>query len=205
MPGPRGGGGIVKLFVGLGNPGDEYRLTRHNVGFLVAEELTRRHGAGATERRARSLVQWARVDGKEVLVARPQTWMNRSGEAVVALIQSVGADPGDVLVACDDLYLDFGSLRFRARGSDGGHNGLASVLEAVGTRDVPRLRIGVGPAVTGTTHADFVLSPFGRDERAALAEVVERAAAGAAVALSDGIAVAMNRFNRRGGRPESGA
>ena len=190
------------MFVGLGNPGEEYRASRHNIGFMIAEELLRCHGAGNTERRARSIIQWARIDGEEVLVARPQTWMNRSGEAVVALLQAVGAGPGDLLVACDDLYLEFGTLRFRARGSDGGHNGLASVLEAVGTREVPRLRIGVGPPDPGVPHADFVLAPFGRPERVGLPDVVDRAAAGAAVALRDGIAVAMNRFNRRGGRPE---
>ncbi len=191
------------MFVGLGNPGDEYRLTRHNIGYMTAEELARSHGTGDPERRARSIIQWARIEGEEVLVARPQTWMNGSGEAVAALLRSVGAGPGDLLVACDDLYLEFGTLRFRARGSDGGHNGLASVLEAVGTRDVPRLRIGVGPPDPGVPHADFVLAPFRRQERAGLPDVVERAAAGAAVALRDGIAVAMNRFNRRGGRPEA--
>jgi PTH1 family peptidyl-tRNA hydrolase len=194
----------VKLLVGLGNPGEECRLTRHNAGFMVVEEFARRHEAGTTQRRARSLVQEALLDGREVLIVRPQTWMNRSGEAVAALMDATGAGPEDLLVVCDDLYLDFGALRFRARGSDGGHNGLASVIEAIGTREFARLRVGVGPAETGVTHADYVLAPFTRAERGALPDVVERAATGAALALAAGIAVAMNRFNRRGVRAEAG-
>ena len=185
------------MLVGLGNPGEEYRRTRHNVGFLVAEEVARRHGAGEPERRARSLVQWARLSGIEVLVARPLTYMNRSGEVVASLLRLGEAEPDDLLVVCDDLHLELGTLRFRPRGSDGGHNGLGSILAALGTQNVPRLRIGIGPPDPDVPHADFVLAPFRSHERRVLAETLDEAADGAVVALQEGIAAAMNRYNSR--------
>jgi len=187
----------VKVLVGLGNPGERYAGTRHNVGYLVAEEVIRRAGRPRQETRAGALVCRVTIGGNEVLVARPLGFMNRSGPAVVALLDAAGAAPEDLLVVCDDLYLDFGTIRIRARGSHGGHNGLLSILEALGTRELPRVRVGVGPADPRASHADFVLEPFTRAEQESLPAIVDRAADGAGVAIEEGIAAAMNRFNGR--------
>jgi PTH1 family peptidyl-tRNA hydrolase len=186
----------VKVLLGLGNPGDEYAGTRHNVGYRVAEEVLRRHGTGRVTRRGWSLVAPARIDDVEVLVARPLTYMNRAGAAAAEVLRDTGAGPADLLAVCDDLYLDLGVLRLRPRGSHGGHNGLLSVIETLGTREFPRLRVGVGPPDPGVPHAEFVLAPFPRRQREAVEAMVALAADGAGVALAAGIQVAMNRFNR---------
>jgi PTH1 family peptidyl-tRNA hydrolase len=187
----------VKLLVGLGNPGEEHRATRHNVGYLVVEELSRRHGGPPEERRARSLVCRARIGPEDLILARPLTYMNRSGGAVEALLSWSGAGAGVLLVICDDLYLDLGTVRLRPRGSHGGHNGLRSIIETLGTREFARLRVGVGPAEPGTAYADFVLAPFPRADRDRLEEVVGLAADCAEAAVVEGVPKAMNRFNRR--------
>lgn len=187
----------MKVLLGLGNPGDEHRATRHNAGFLVAEEFLRRHGAGRPTRRCRSLVAVAGFGGMEVLVARPLTFMNRSGEAAAALLGEAACGPADLLVACDDLYLELGTIRLRPGGGHGGHNGLRSILEVLGSREIPRLRLGVGPPAEGMPHAAFVLEPFRRSERGAVEAMVTRAADAAETALREGVPAAMNRFNRR--------
>ncbi len=186
----------MKVLVGLGNPGEEYAATRHNVGYLVAEEVVRRRGHRRTERAARSLVCRVGIDGCETLVARPLTSMNRSGRAVEALLDLGRTGPDDLLVVCDDLYLEFGTLRLRSRGSHGGHNGLRSIIETLGTQAFARLRVGVGPVEPGVAHADFVLSDFPRRQQKRVPEVVRGASDCAEAALSLGIAAAMNRFNR---------
>jgi len=192
----------VKVLVGLGNPGEEYAATRHNIGYRVAEELAGRLGRPYEARRARSIVCRVPVGGAEAIVARPLTYMNRSGVAVAALLELAGAGPGDLLVVCDDLYLDFGTIRLRARGGPGGHNGLLSIVETLGTQAFARLRVGVGPAEPGEPHAEFVLRPFPRRQQKLLPEVLRQAAECAEVALSEGVAIAMNRFNRK---PAEGA
>jgi len=185
----------LKLLVGLGNPGEEYRATRHNVGYRVAEAFRRRHGGGREERRARSLVSRCDLGEGEILVARPLTYMNRSGEAVAALLDLAQAGPADLMVVCDDLNLELGTLRLRARGTHGGHNGLRSIIETLGSQAFPRLRVGVGPAEAEVPHAEFVLAPFRRSERARVEEVVEAAADCVERAVRDGIAKAMSRYN----------
>lgn len=185
----------MKVLVGLGNPGEEYAATRHNVGYLVAEEIAERQGRPYVARRGRSLAFRATLGRVETMVARPLTYMNRSGAAVSALLEMAGAGPEDLLVVCDDLYLDFGTLRLRANGSHGGHNGLLSIVETLGTREFARLRVGVGPVADGEPHAEFVLRPFPRRQQKDLPRVVARAADCAELALSEGIAIAMNRFN----------
>jgi PTH1 family peptidyl-tRNA hydrolase len=193
---------VVKVLVGLGNPGEEYGATRHNIGFRVAEEILIRWGRPYEERKARSLVGRVRIGTDAVIVARPQTFMNRSGAAVAALLKLAEAGPEDLLVVCDDLYLDLGAIRLRARGSHGGHNGLLSIIETVGSQDFPRLRIGVGPAEPGVPHADFVLAPFRRREQALVQDAVQRAADCAEAAVVHGVSAAMNRFNKM---PRAGA
>jgi peptidyl-tRNA hydrolase, PTH1 family len=185
----------LKVVVGLGNPGEEYETTRHNIGYRVAEEILARHGGPYEERRARSLVCRAKFDGSVVLVARPLTYMNRSGAAVAALLVLAEAGPEDLLVICDDLYLEFGTVRLRPRGSHGGHNGLLSIIEMLGTQGFARLRVGVGPAEPGSSHADFVLAPFRRREQARIPGLVSLAADCAETAVLLGVTTAMNRFN----------
>ena len=185
----------MKVLVGLGNPGEDYATTRHNIGFLVAEEIADRQGRPYEARRARCLVFRAMFGGVEAMVARPLTFMNRSGAAVSALLELAGAGPEDLLVVCDDLYLDYGTLRLRPRGSHGGHNGLLSIIETLGTQAFARLRVGVGPVEPGEPHAEFVLRPFPRRQQKELSGVVARAADCAGLVLSEGIAIAMNRFN----------
>lgn len=187
----------MKILVGLGNPGPDYRTTRHNVGFLVVEEMRCRLGDPPVERAARSLLCRARLGGRSVLLARPQTYMNRSGEAVSALLVLARCAPPDLLVICDDLYLTLGTIRLRTRGSHGGHNGLRSVIETLGTDDFARLRVGIGPPEAGVDHADFVLEPFHRGDRQRLEEAVRRAADCAESAAVEGIERTMSRFNRR--------
>ena len=186
----------MKVLVGLGNPGEEYAATRHNVGYLVAEEVIRRRDRPYAERKARSLVCHVRIDGKEALVARPLSSMNRSGPAVAALLVLAQAGAEDLLVVCDDLYLEFGTIRLRPRGGHGGHNGLRSIIESLGTQAFPRLRIGVGPVGPGAAHEEFVLGVFPRHQRKMIPEVVRRSSDCAESALTEGIAIAMNRFNR---------
>ena len=185
----------MKVLVGLGNPGEEYAATRHNIGYLVAEEVADRRGRPYEARRARCLVSRAMIGGAEALLARPLTYMNRSGAAVSALLEMAGAGPEDLLVVCDDLYLDFGALRLRPSGSHGGHNGLLSIVETLGTRAFARLRVGVGPVEGGEPHAEFVLRPFPRRQQKEIPRVVARAADCAELALSEGMTIAMNRFN----------
>jgi PTH1 family peptidyl-tRNA hydrolase len=192
----------VWIVVGLGNPGSEYRGTRHNVGFRVVEELRRRHGAPAERREARCRVARARVGDSDVAVARPQTFMNLSGAAVGPLLTRHEASPADLLVVCDDLYLEVGTIRLRPRGSHGGHNGLRSIIGTLGTADFPRIRVGVGPAEAGVEHSDFVLGEFRREDRDRIESTIALAAECAETVVTEGMERAMNRFNRR---PDAGA
>ncbi len=187
----------MKILVGLGTPGSGYRFTRHNVGFLVVEEMRSRLGDPPLERAGRSLLCRARLDGHPVLLARPQTYMNRSGDAVSALLIVGQGEPIDLLVICDDLNLNLGTIRLRPRGRHGGHNGLRSIIETLGTDEFARLRIGIGPPDEGLDHADFVLEPFPRADRDKLEEVVQRAADCVQAAAIEGVEQSMNRFNRR--------
>ncbi len=192
----------MTVVVGLGNPGDEYRRTRHNIGDLVVEAFRKRVGEPREQRRARALVAEARIGDRTVMLARPRTYMNRSGAAVSELLRETGAGPEELLVVCDDLYLKFGTLRLRSRGSHGGHNGLRSIIDALGTQAFPRLRVGVGPADADVAHADFVLASFPKAERERLPEVLEAAAGCVEIAVREGLLKAMNLYNRTERRAE---
>ena len=187
----------MKIVVGLGNPGQNYSSTRHNVGFLAVEELGRRLGPGAKERRRNAWIEKLSSETGPVLLMRPRTYMNRSGSAVQQLLEAEEAGVAELLVICDDLYMPFGSLRLRTGGSHGGHNGLRSIIDCLGTADFARLRIGIGPVEDDQDHADFVLEPFSRDEAERLPGIVDRAADCIATMLAEGIKTAMNRFNGR--------
>lgn len=185
----------LKLVVGLGNIGAAYTNTRHNVGFEVADELA--HRAGAHFRRGKFKVEETtlHIGGQRVLVLKPTTLMNLSGEAVVAAARFYKVPSTSVLIICDDMYLPLGRLRLRARGSDGGHNGLWSIIHRLGTDDFPRLRLGVGEPPPGMDMADYVLSRFRPAERTEISEAVSRAASAVETWVKDGIEAAMNRWN----------
>ena len=187
----------MRLIVGLGNPGREYRDTRHNVGFMVADEIAKRHGL--TLAMAPSQVPDAMIAKKfgaePVLIAKPLTFMNRSGDAVAALTRYYDIAIADLLVVVDEVALPFGRLRARARGSAGGHNGLKSCIERLGTNEFPRLRLGVGRGDSRRDLADHVLSKFEADEQSALGEFIARAADAAEMFAAEGIAKVMNTYN----------
>ncbi len=186
----------MKLVVGLGNPGSRYRGTRHNVGFVVADLLAARWGASFEGAPADALLARARQAGPEgVLLVKPLTFMNLSGVAVAEVARYFRIDPGDLLVVADDVNLPLGRLRARPGGSDGGHNGLRSIIERVGTSAFARIRVGVGRGDPRRDLADHVLARFDQDETAVADEAVARAADAAALWVTDGIDGVMNRYN----------
>ena len=194
----------MKLIVGLGNPGREYRDTRHNVGFMVIDELVRRHQL--TLSMAPSQVPETFVAKKfgtpAILVAKPLTFMNRSGDSVAALSRYFEIEPADLLIVVDEVALPFARLRARARGSAGGHNGLKSIVERLGTQEFPRLRLGVGRGDERRDLADHVLSKFEPAERAELEMFIARAADAAEMFAVDGIGKVMNAYNPETTAPE---
>jgi peptidyl-tRNA hydrolase, PTH1 family len=187
----------LKAIFGLGNPGPRYKGTRHNIGFEVLDRLARRHDVAFESAPADALV--ARVRGaNEVLLAKPMTFMNASGQAVGELLRYFKIEIADTLVVVDEIQLPLGKLRARLNGSAGGHNGLKSVIAHVGI-DVPRLRIGVGRGDARRGLADHVLAKFDKDEAAEVERMTMRAADAAQVFVTDGIVAVMNQFN--GGDP----
>ncbi len=185
----------MRLLVGLGNPGERYRRTRHNVGFMVLDALaSRADGLEPREQREAWCVQ-ASLAGQDVLLVKPLTFMNRSGAAVVPLVDQTGGAPADVLAIVDDVALELGSLRLRERGSHGGHNGLRSLVDALGSEDFPRLRIGIRNGEPPADLAGFVLSDFAPDEVLVVQEMVGQAADAVLCWLRDGTATAMTRYN----------
>lgn len=181
----------MRLVVGLGNPGPEYAGTRHNLGFRVVEEVARRRALGTWSPLCAALV----AGGGELLVARPQTFMNRSGLAVRCLAERGGLEPGAILVVFDDLALPIGRLRLRAGGGSGGHRGMASILEQVRSDDVPRLRVGIGPAPAGVDLAEWVLAAFEETEREAVEAAVQRGADACEAWLEEDLERVAARFN----------
>jgi PTH1 family peptidyl-tRNA hydrolase len=186
----------LRLIVGLGNPGAEYAATRHNAGFLVVEELARRQSAGwSFEKKFNACVARGARAEQTLLLAQPQTFMNASGEAVKPLLGFFRASPAQLLVIVDDADLPFGELRLRPGGSSGGHHGLESIEQHVGSREFARLRVGVGRKDGRRDIAGHVLGKFGAEEKPLLNRVVARAADQAECWVSYGVAKAMNQFN----------
>jgi PTH1 family peptidyl-tRNA hydrolase len=190
---------MARLILGLGNPGETYRDTRHNVGFRVVEELARRFGTPVDTVECNSLV--GRLSGDpegEVLLVKPQTYMNRSGYAARCFAERLAIEPASFLVVYDEINLPLGKLRLRRSGSPAGHRGLESVIENLRTAEVPRLRLGVagpdGPPA-GEELVDFVLAPFVEGEREAVEEMIRRAADACETWLKEGVEAAMNRHN----------
>ena len=190
----------MKAIVGLGNPGGKYRGTRHNIGFAVAEELARRASVEFESSPVDALVARIRREPAPVLIAKPLTFMNHSGEAVGALLRYYRIEPADLLVVLDEVQLPLAKLRGGARGSHGGHNGLRSVVEHLGN-EFARLRVGVGRGDSRRDLADHVLARFDEDEAAEVERMTGRAADAVEAFIASGVEAMMNRFNA----PETGA
>ncbi|HEY3283233.1 MAG TPA: aminoacyl-tRNA hydrolase [Armatimonadota bacterium] len=189
-------GGPAKVILGLGNPGGEYEMTRHNVGFLVVDVLSDRLHLEVRRTGLKCLRGETRAGDHRVILAKPLTYMNLSGQAARGLLDYYRLSPRDLLVVTDDVNLPVGRLRLRADGSAGGHNGLKSLIQCLGTQEFPRLRIGVGAPVPGTM-IHHVLGRFPKEEMPAVRDAVHRAADAVECLLAEGLQEAMNRFNVR--------
>ena len=199
----------MKLIIGLGNPGIEYQFTPHNAGFLALDRIAETCGVTLANRRSRALTAKARFAGQEVLLAKPETFMNLSGLSVAALVQEleIAVPSQDVIVIYDELDLPLGTLRIRERGSENGHNGAISVSGALGTQEWLRIRIGVGRQIKDVAAladgtevkaggTEYLLSPMRKAELAVLDEVLDRVRGAVEAVLSQGLSAAMNEFNR---------
>ncbi|HID56376.1 TPA: aminoacyl-tRNA hydrolase [Candidatus Poribacteria bacterium] len=184
----------LRLVVGLGNPGERYAMTRHNLGFRVIDELIGRLDPPSPILQDEALVYKADAADRSLLLAKPMTYMNASGRAVKGLLERYELSPQKMLVVFDDVNLDPGVLRIRARGSDGGHNGVRSIIKSIKTRDFPRLRIGIGRP-EGMDLIDYVLGEIKPQEAEILTAAIKRAADAVLFMLTDGIERAMSKFN----------
>jgi peptidyl-tRNA hydrolase, PTH1 family len=188
---------IAWLIVGLGNPGDRYRLSRHNLGFMAAERLAERCGARLGERRFKAHLGRGVIEERNVLIGQPQTFMNLSGESVGPTLGYYKIDPSRLIVIHDELDLEAGALRVKRGGGHAGNNGVRSIIETLGTGDFIRVRIGVGRPPQGRDTIAFLLQPMTRDELKAYEPVIERAAEAVEAVVTSGVERAMNKFNQR--------
>lgn len=187
----------MKLIVGLGNPGFEYALTPHNLGFMAVDRLAEVCGVAVARRDSQALVVPTELEGEPIVLAKPQTFVNLSGLAVANLLRKLELEPADLVVLVDDVNLPLGLIRIRLRGSAGGHNGLKSVAGALHSEQFLRVRMGAGPDHPVEDLVSYVLRPFGKRERESVAETVEQASDAVRTILKEGPHKAMNRFNRR--------
>lgn len=185
----------MKLVVGLGNIGDKYCFTRHNVGFMVADKWAMQNEVSFKEdRKLKCFLTKFRSGFNEVMLIKPTTFMNLSGDAVIAVMNYYKIDVEDIIIVYDDLSLELGKMRFRANGSDGGHNGIKSIIKSVGTSNIPRLKIGIGPQPPIPAEA-FVLQNFYKDQLETLKPVLKQAVSGIEFYLENGIQKAQNEYN----------
>ena len=188
----------MKLIVGLGNPGIEYQFTPHNLGFLAVDRIAQQCGVEIRNRQCRALTARTEIAGVPVLLAKPETFMNLSGLSVRELVDEYQVDPvKDLLVVYDELDLPLGAIRVRKRGSSAGHNGMKSIFGALGTQEVPRIRLGVAPEHPVGDGVSFVLGAFRKAQYSLIDEVLDTAAKAVQKILTDGVDAAMNEFNRR--------
>lgn len=185
------------LIAGLGNPGKEYENTRHNAGFLVMDTLAQKLGADLSERKHRALCGKAVIGGQKVILLKPQTYMNSSGESIRAAADYYKVPPEDILVVYDDISLAPGQLRIRAKGSAGGHNGIKSIIAHLGTQEFPRVKVGIGEKPPRMDLADYVLGHFSSGEKKIMEEAAKEAADAICEIVNVGIEQAMNDHNRR--------
>jgi PTH1 family peptidyl-tRNA hydrolase len=193
----------VKLVVGLGNPGIEYQFTPHNLGFLTIDRIAQRCNVDVASRKCQAATAKVRVAGQEVLLAKPETYMNLSGLSVRKLVEDLEINPADgLIVAYDELDLPFGTIRIRQRGGTAGHNGIESLVGSLGTDEFIRVRMGIQPDHPVRDGAKYVLSQFKKSQLEPVDDLIERGADAIEAVLKDGLAAAMNRFNQRPKNPD---
>ena len=183
------------LLIGLGNPGREYKDSRHNVGFMLVDQLAARLNAEKMRLQSKAIVTSVVWEGRKIILAKPQTYMNLSGQSVQGLLNFYKPPLENLLVAHDDLDLPFGTIRLRPGGGAGGQKGMASTIDYLGTKGFPRLRIGIGRPPGRMDPADYVLQKFSRDEAQSLSEILDRAADAALAFVQDGLDKAMSKYN----------
>ena len=183
--------------MGLGNPGEKYAATPHNMGFLVVDRLAVRHGIRVTRPECQALIGPGTISGKPVMLAQPQTFMNLSGLAVKPLLEKYELTPADMILVYDELALPWGSLRIRPSGSAAGHNGVKDVIARLGTQDFTRIRLGVHPGYPLSSGVDYLLSRLSRQQSETLDEFIDLAADATESVIAEGVAMSMTRFNRR--------
>lgn len=189
---------MTKLIIGLGNPGREHTRHRHNVGFMIVDRFAGRHGLVFNRRQSKAKVAEGEVDGHAIVLAKPQTYMNLSGLSVQGLVHRHRLPLSDIVVLCDDLDLPLGKIRIRPGGGSGGHKGLKSIIDSLGSQDFPRLRLGVGRPVMSATEkdvVDYVLTEFKGEERRTVNEAIDAAVEALECLLGEGLLAAMNRYN----------
>ena len=185
------------LVAGLGNPGEEYALTPHNMGFLTVDRLAERHGIRITRKDSKALVGLGEIDGAPVMLAKPQTFMNLSGTSLVPLMEKHSVELGRLVVVYDELDLDWKALRIKTKGSAAGHNGMKSVIGSLGTSEIVRVRLGVHPGHPLKGGTDYLLAPMKRSQRTELDEFIDYAADAVRAIIAGGVEKAMTKYNRR--------
>ena len=185
------------LVAGLGNPGEEYALTPHNLGFLTVDRLAERHGIRITRKDSRALIGLGEIDGQPVMLAKPQTFMNLSGTSLKPLMEKHSIDVGQLVVVYDELDLGWKALRIKTKGSAAGHNGMKSVIGSLGTSEIVRVRLGVHPGHPLQGGTEYLLAPMKRSQRAELDEFIGYAADAVRAIIAEGVEKAMTRYNRR--------
>lgn len=185
------------IIVGLGNPGKQYEHTRHNVGFEVIDRLAEKHDILMTERKHRAFCGKGLIGGQKVMLVKPQTFMNLSGESVKSAVEFYQIGMDELIVVYDDVSLSPGQLRIRRAGSAGGHNGIKNIIAQLGTQEFPRVKVGVGEKPERMDLADYVLSHFSKGEWEMMEEAFKEAADAVEVMIADGVDAAMNRFNAK--------
>jgi PTH1 family peptidyl-tRNA hydrolase len=185
------------LVAGLGNPGEEYAATPHNLGFLVVDRLAARHGIRLTRKECQALIGQGSIGGKTVLLAKPQTYMNLSGIAIKPLMERNEIPPSDLILVYDELDLPWGQLRIKPKGSPAGHNGASDVIAKVGTQSIPRVRLGVHPGHDLSSGKDYLLSRFTRRQAEELDAFIDLAADATESIIAEGVEMSMTKFNRR--------
>jgi PTH1 family peptidyl-tRNA hydrolase len=185
------------LVAGLGNPGEEYALSPHNLGFLTVDRLAERHGIRVTRKDSKALVGVGEIDGHAVMLAKPQTYMNLSGTSLAPLMEKHGIELGKLIVVYDELDLPWMAVKIKPKGSAAGHNGMKSVIQSLKTSEIVRMRLGIHPGHPLSSGADFVLAPVKRSQRKELEELVDYAADAVRSIIAEGVEKAMTKFNRR--------
>lgn len=187
----------MKLIVGLGNPSKEYEGTRHNIGFMAIDSISEEYHIAVDTLKHKALIGKGAIEGQKVILAKPVTYMNLSGEAVRAIADYYKIPAEDIIIIYDDTTLDVGRMRIRKKGSAGGHNGIKSIIAHLGTTEFPRIKVGIGAKKEGQDLAEHVLGRFSKEDRETLKEVLENVKKAAGLMLWDDIEEAMNQYNRK--------